>query len=64
MVLFQWVMVISSWLVKPYEMDWAPKPFSPFSNSSRSLKFLGLCVSFGKDDVCGGGITYTLDMVM
>lgn len=39
---FQYVIVISSWFVNPYEMDSAPKPFSPFSNSSNNLKFLGL----------------------
>lgn len=42
MVPFQYVIVISSWLVRPYEIDSAPSPFSPFSNSSKSLKFLGL----------------------
>ncbi|KAH3661174.1 hypothetical protein OGAPHI_006581 [Ogataea philodendri] len=44
-----------SW--RPYEHDSAPNPFSPFSSSSSSLKFLGLIVRIG-----GSLHTYTLDM--
>lgn len=41
MVAFQFVMEMSLGSASPYEHESGPRPFSPFSNSSSSLKLRG-----------------------